>query len=700
MRRAATCLIVTVLLTGASSAAWAQADAKAAFDAGKAAYAKGDFEKAREQFERASKTDVRNPEVFLWLGRSHHQLGQVNDAVAAWTRTLALAPNEPYAKKMLDALRGQLAKIDTKIRLIEAVLGEELYSTARTQCQVLLAEKALTDAQRAKVLTLQAAALVEMNRVAEAVAVLQEIAVRHGAHADPAKTALLLGLAKMGARATPPAEGLALLRKVLADHAGTPEGARAEYELIAWRMGEWLDDAAAADLKKWLAANPNHPQARTARRRLMGAYLTLARRLPRPKEGAALADLETQAIALAVDLLSRAMRAPDARALVKQIRSHLTGRYVRPGAYAAAIAGTEALLKAPLARADRLDALPALASWRTELALRQLTRQAAGGKLPGGPTPKVLADAVAAYEAVGREFPAGGGWAQLAALARRVNNLAETIPWPVRVTAPKAPQGWALEIALRVVKADADAAAVTQAARTVTAIVDELAKLTPPAGRGLALAVHTRLLAALSPDHSAWTGTVLKQLDLLDANARGVFADNVRTGRGADNAKPNEYQQRMLASMAKLVGRHADQGANALARLRRHLPPWTGGGHYELARGMYEQLAPALRPRDQRAARLAVAGLWAQEVAASHRRLQSAGLKVPRKLDAGMVEALRIAYALQDGLEEGDEFLAQARAVWDSVVDHYRGLKYFDVAAEAVKVRPPAAAAAGEAHAS
>ncbi|KKL65987.1 hypothetical protein LCGC14_2149490, partial [marine sediment metagenome] len=392
---------------------------------------------------------------------------------------------------------------------------------------------------------------------------------------------------------------------------------------------------------------------------------------------------------------------------------------------------------------------------RTEHAIKVLTDQAKAGKLSAGPMPKVLADAVAAYATINRDFPAAPAWADQATLAERTLDLTGLLPPQVRVVKLAAPYAWALEIAgpamqplplnrgttltqqflkhladhygkrqayaaaeagaeallkaplptssrleaLRGDEGDPGAAAVTRAAKTVTAIVSELAKFTRPASRPMALAVHTQLLAALSPDHSAWTAAMGKQLDLLDANAKGVFSDNVRAGRGADNAKGNEYQQRMQAAMAKLVGRYSNQGANVLARLRGHLPPWTGGGHYELARGMYERLAPALRPRDQRVARLAVAGLWAQEVAASHRRRLSAGLEVPRKLDAGMVKALQIAYALQDGLEEGDGFLAQARAVWDGVVDHYRGLKYFDIAAEAVKVKPPAAAPAGEAYA-
>ena len=248
MRRSILLLVLAGLVLAVPRAASAQVDAKQAFASGKAAYGKGQFEQARDLFLSASRTDNRNPEVFLWLGKAQYQLGALNDAVAAWRTTLRLAPKEPYAAKMLQALRGELTRVDVRIGLVEAMLKERLFATALSQCGRLLADKALTDAQRAKVAMLQADALVETNRAGEAISTIREVLARWPKQADPARTTLILGRAKVRLGGAAIAEGRALLEKVLADHAGTPAAATAQYELLVLRLGRTVDAAGAAAL--------------------------------------------------------------------------------------------------------------------------------------------------------------------------------------------------------------------------------------------------------------------------------------------------------------------------------------------------------------------------------------------------------------------------------------------------------------------
>ena len=52
---------------------------------------------------KATQTDPKNPEAFLLLGKAHYQLGELDEAIAAWQRTLKLAPEEPFADRMLAA---------------------------------------------------------------------------------------------------------------------------------------------------------------------------------------------------------------------------------------------------------------------------------------------------------------------------------------------------------------------------------------------------------------------------------------------------------------------------------------------------------------------------------------------------------------------------------------------------------------------
>ncbi|HUU58515.1 MAG TPA: tetratricopeptide repeat protein, partial [Phycisphaerae bacterium] len=699
MHRRMTLFVLAGLVIASPAAALAQADAKQAFELGRKAFEQGNYEAARDQFAKAAQTDVKNPEVFLWLGKAHYQLGELDEAITAWKTTVQLAPDNAFAQKMLKALRGQLLETDTAVQLVEILIDERLFPAALKECERLLQDRGLTDAQRVKVMTLQAAALTESGRAADALAVVRDLLVRYPKLADPAQTALLTGMAKLRMGGVFVREGLETLKKVLADHAGTPAAATAEYDLLRFALGQKADLPAAQAMEKWLKANPKHPKAQEGLRQVVEAYLAVTRESGPPSADAGPSESDVAALTAAVTLYERLVHAEEAHRLTGALVAHLDRHYAGRQAYRPAIALAEALLKAQLPPGSRCRVLHALARYQAELAMTLLTEQAKAGKLPAGPMPKVLADAAATCATINKEFPAKHAWGQLAALAERVRNLGGLLPRPAKVTQPKAPHAWALEIALPVVKANADTASVQKAVRTVTAIVDEYAKLPRPTGAKLALDVNARLLAAVSPDHAAWPPVVLKQIDLLDAWARQAFEDNLRTGAPEANAKLSETQKQLLAAMAGLVGREVRYAATVLGKLQSHLVPWVQHGHYLVAVDAYEQLARVLPEAQQRQCLLAVARVWIQQATAEHNRLLAGGLTVPRRLDPVLVKALERCYALQAGLEDRDPFGGEVRGVWDGIVAHYRALEYFDIAEQAILTRPEAKVPAADTYA-
>ena len=272
MRRSIT--LTLVLLVGVIAApapvVWAQVDAQAAYEAGKAAYKTEQFTKARDLFLKASQTDTRNPEVFLWLGKAQYQLGAIDEAIAAWSKPLALAPEEPYAKKMLETLRGQLVEVDARISLIEVMVREKLFRPAEQECRETLVDKALTSEQRAKVLTLRARALMGMGRHIEAQTAVHELLAKYPAQADRAQATLLLGQTKIRMGGTEIPKGLALLKEVVTDHAGTVEAATAKYELIVFDLTQAPSLSQAQALAAWIATNPDHVLLVEAGQRLDG----------------------------------------------------------------------------------------------------------------------------------------------------------------------------------------------------------------------------------------------------------------------------------------------------------------------------------------------------------------------------------------------------------------------------------------------
>ena len=149
------------------SLAQAPTDAQQALQKARTAYDALRFGKARDLAQKASETDPKNPDIYLLLGKAHYQLGELDEAMAAWKRTLALAPKESFAQKMLDVLQSRRKDVDARVRYIESLLADRLDAVAAVECGSLLdGGKTLSDAQRAAILILQAEVFGQLKAVA------------------------------------------------------------------------------------------------------------------------------------------------------------------------------------------------------------------------------------------------------------------------------------------------------------------------------------------------------------------------------------------------------------------------------------------------------------------------------------------------------------------------------------------------------
>ena len=681
-----------ILLAGMTAPTFAQADAQAAYQQAKAAYQAGKFTAARDLAEQAATTDPKNAEVLLLLGKARYELGELDEALAAWKQTLALAPQEPFATRMLEVLRARRADVDTRIKLVEAMRAERLFVPAWQESHNLLENKTLTDGQRAKVLTLQAHLAIRMGNPDEALKLLREVLTLYPKQADAVETSLLLGQAKLLAGGDAAAEGLDLLKQLIAKHAGTPAAAVARYECIVFALGQGVEPARVEALAAWLAENPKHERAGEGRRKLIDWYLTLTREGPRAAADAALAPTDVQALAVSKQFAAASVRTEEVQALAEQWVKHWDGQYAGSGAFAAAAAGADDLLTAALPRPARLTVLRAAARYKIELALARLAEQARAGRLPAtvetATLPTDLAAAVAACDAINQEAPAQPAWGELAQLAVRTRQLASGMALPDRVVALRGPDAWAVAIALPVIGANADAAAVAAAVGVVAGTIHDALRVDQPAARLLALALSRRLLAApLSPKHPAWVEAMNHHAALLDGQAKFQFYENVKAGRDADNAKLSDMQREFIETLAKVLAVNAAQGSNALQSVAQHVKPWKDRGHWGVAEEVYVALAKSLPPQQQRDARLAIVQLWMEQVFQRDRRLAAAGLTVPRELDATLKKALLSCYELQAGLEPESPVLRQVRHAWDAIAAHYRRLEYDDVAEAAMRVK-------------
>jgi autotransporter-associated beta strand protein len=696
MQRLTFLLAAAVVLIAAASQALAQADAQAAYRQAQTAFQAGRHAEARDLAKKAAETDPKNPEVFLLLGKAHYELGELDDALAAWKRTLALAPEEPFAQKMLEAVQARRTDVDTRIKLVEALIGEELYLPAGSECESILGNKSLSKAQRAKVMTLKADVLIHSGQPNTAMMIIQEVLTIYPQEADPAETALLMGRAKLhaGGDLNLTAEGVAALKEVVVKHAGTRAAATARFELISFDLAQGADAARADALAKWIAENPKHPAATEGRRKLIEAYLAITRQEVPPTADSPIGQFDLLGLAVAHELLAQSVRVDEAKAVVENFSKQFESQYTAHGAWTAAVTGISKLLAEPLPRAVRLPLLRTLANLKTQIAVKSLEKEAQTGRLASADAkelPPLLADAVAAMSAINREDPAHGAWADLVGLAAQTRTYAASLPWPDRVTAFRAPDAWAVAILLPVIRANADAGSVKTAVEQCQTVIADYSPRQEASAWDLRTGLSRQVTAALRADDPSWPGAMQAQAALLDAYARFLFAENVKAGHGEENAELSKVQKEMLDVLTRLVAQKVSLASVAMNQAAEHVKPWVERGHWVVAEEVYATLAKALPETEHRQAELAAVNLWIQQVRQRDHRLVAAGLTVPRELDPTMKKALVKCYEMQDGLEETNPRLPQIRVVWASVADHYKALDYDDVAEAAIRTKPDAA---------
>ncbi|MDB5289783.1 MAG: hypothetical protein JWL69_1024, partial [Phycisphaerales bacterium] len=686
--------ILVAAVAGAPRVCFAEADAAQAYQDGKAAFAAGQFDKARELFAKASETDVKNPEVFLMLGKADYELGKVSEAIAAWSKTVELAPQEPFAAKMLKQLRGEGADAEQSVKLVQALVGDELYEAAVDSADKVLARAALGDEQRVQVMLLKAEALLDLNRPREAQAAVREAVVKFPKLVDQGRADVLVARAKMRSGGDTTAEGVTLLNKVIADHPNTPEAAAAQLELLSFELEQSPTQAGVDALAKWVGAHGDDPSADKARRRLIAADFALTDRTADAGPESTLSASDRAALDVAATLYKRLVRSEAALKLTQEIVAHFDSHYAAHRAYAAAAEGMAALVKAAPPGASLSVAMHALARYQVELALRDAARQVDGGQ-PVAQLPKTVADALATLTAINQQFPYDPAWRQQAEFAERLRKLGEPLPWPAKVTEAKPPFQWAVIVALPVAKSN-DAPAVEQVTRTIGAIVTDCVRPNQPGSLAIALDINGRLLAVLAPEQPGWLDAMWQRESLLDAQAVALFGDNLKAGHAEQNGAISPPQTELIATLAKIVARDAKQIPAAVDRLRSHLQPWISSGYYAVAQDAYAKLAAALPVSQQKAAQLAAINSTVAQVLREQEHLVATGLAVPRKLAPGIEGALKQLYALQADLPEGDPLLAQLRGSIENIVAQYKKLEYFDIAEQAIAVKADKAVPAAD----
>ena len=459
-----------------------------------------------------------------------------------------------------------------------------------------------------------------------------------------------------------------------------------EYDQINRDMGETIVGPDA--MAKWIAENIGHSKELDARRSLISAYLNVTRRAGPPDENGELSEADLKALNAAAELAPKLKAANEVSTLVHGLVNHFKNHYFESGAKSAAIDGLKRLLplEVPGMRANLMITVLDL---QRQLALADLKAAVIAGTVPGktAPMPESLKAVSDTADLINKEYPDKPVWAVQSEIANHILDITAAVPWPTKITRPKAAHTWALSFASPVIAANADAKSLKSARDAVDRVLSDLAAITQPSGQRLAAMMQGFLLLEIDPGSSIRADELLKHVDLLITDAARMFDANVKSGEGVKNSKLSATQTTILQELAEAVQLRPAVASVSLQKLTAHLQKWSAAGHDTVVETAFETFATDLPAATQRQARLALARLWFNQVLRSHGQAVSNGFQVARVLDPGSQQALEECYRLAVSLGAGDPLLADVRALRIQIIDHYLALEFEDVADAAIKVK-------------
>lgn len=188
------------------------------FQAGVAAFSRGDFAAAATQFEAAVAQAPTVPALHVNLAMAYMRLNRASDAVASLEKAAALAPNDAPVHYQLGSAYVDLQAYDKAVAALEKGLAAK--------------PNLATDALALEATTTLGAVYFAQGKGAEAEAQFQRVLA-----ARPGAAGATLGLAKIHFSKGEVEKALALFDQVVATHPGTPEARQAETFIKELRKG-------------------------------------------------------------------------------------------------------------------------------------------------------------------------------------------------------------------------------------------------------------------------------------------------------------------------------------------------------------------------------------------------------------------------------------------------------------------------------
>jgi tetratricopeptide (TPR) repeat protein len=164
----------SVCLTGVHAQTAAEINYKEALEV----FKQENYSKSIKLLESAVGLNENDPSLWLLLGKSYYQMGNIELAVKAFEKTIKLAPNEKYAAGMLSNLVKNSGTVEQRLRLIQELIDKEYFTLAAAESS-LISEMVISNKERSQLLFEKVRIAIGLKRNEEAVLFIEKLKNDH-----------------------------------------------------------------------------------------------------------------------------------------------------------------------------------------------------------------------------------------------------------------------------------------------------------------------------------------------------------------------------------------------------------------------------------------------------------------------------------------------------------------------------------------
>ena len=284
------------------------------------------YSKSIKLLENAVGLNDKDPSLWLLLGKSYYQTGDLDQAIKSFEKTVLLAPNEKYAKAMLAKLVKNSGSAEQRLNLIKELIDKEYYTLAAAE-STLLNSLILTEKQKGLLLFEKTRIAMGVNNFHEAILNIEKLKNDHKDFATPHKIKLIEASINLKSQNRDKIELALVALDELSGHEDKKTSSHAALLILKFNLKEKVSLKNVSALNDWFNANKESEFYLETCRTLIDLNKSLNTQLP----GQSISKEDKRIFELLEVYLKEEVIAQKRMALSRDLLKYFSARYKKSG---------------------------------------------------------------------------------------------------------------------------------------------------------------------------------------------------------------------------------------------------------------------------------------------------------------------------------------------------------------------------------